>query len=108
MSPPVATATLSPRCTTTAVTPETLIRDTHALMAQAGVRRSANWVTKVVRAYLRSPMRGLPFGHYLARRLELSAPERAALYAPSDLRYVLDYTDPTGETAVRNVMAARR
>lgn len=108
MSPPIATATRSPRCTTTAVTPETLIRDTHALIEAAGIDRSANWVTKAVRAYLRSPLRNLPFGPVLAARLKLNAQQRTELYARTEYRYVLEYADPTGETAVRNVMAVQR
>lgn len=108
MSPPGALATPSPRCSTTAVSPESLIRGAHALLEVAGIHRSATWVTRTVRAYLRSPAAGLPFGQVLAAELELSAKQRAAMAARSELRYLLEYSDPTGETAVRNVMAGAR
>lgn len=105
MSPPGLTATPSARCSTTAASPETLIRDTHSLLEAAGIHRSPNWVIKTVRSYLRSTVRGLPFGQVLAAELQLTAQQRAQLAARSDLRYVLEYRDPTGETAMRNVMA---
>jgi hypothetical protein len=107
MAPPGGSVAFSPRCIKTAVTPETLIRDTHRLIEAAGIDRSANWVTKTVRGFLRSSFSGVPFGQYLAARLELTARQRADMLARSDLRYVLEYADPTGEAAVRNVMAAR-
>lgn len=108
MSPPGVLTPTSPRCSTTAVSPESLIRGAHALLESAGVHRSANWVTKTVRAYLRSPAAGLPFGQVLAAELELSSKQRAAMQARSELRYVLEYADPTGETAVRRVLACQR
>lgn len=108
MSPPTALAARSPRCNTTTVTPESLIRSAHALLDAAGITRSATWVTRTVRGYLRSPAAGLPFGQVLAAELELNARQRAAMQARSEYRYVLGYADPTGETAVQHVMAARR
>lgn len=108
MKPPGLTASPSERCTTTAATPESLIRDTHTLLRAAGIQRSPNWVTKTVRTYLRSTVRALPFGQVLAAELALSTEQRAALQARSELRYVLEYRDPTGEAAVRNVMATLR
>lgn len=107
MSPPGALAPLRPRCSTTTVTPEVLIRGAHKVLDAAGVRRSATWVTRTVRAYLRSPALGLPFGQVLAAEVQMSAEQRAAIQARTDLRYVLEYADPTGEAAVRRVMAAR-
>lgn len=106
MSPPGLTASSSARCITTAATPETLIRDTHTLLEAAGIHRSPNWVTKTVRSYLRSTVRGLPFGQVLAAELQLTIQQRAQLASRSELRYVLEYRDPTGEAAVRNVLAA--
>ncbi|WP_137160135.1 hypothetical protein [Blastococcus sp. CCUG 61487] len=99
------TASPSARCSTTAATPEQLIRDTHSLLESAGIHRSPNWVAKMVRSYLRSTVAGLPFGQVLAAKLQLTAQQRVELEARSELRYVLEYSDPTGETAVRNVMA---
>lgn len=108
MSPPGLMAAPSTRCSTTTATPEMLIRGAHALLDAAGVHRSATWVTRTVRAYLRSPAAGLPFGQVLAAELQLNARQQAAMAARGDLRYVLEYSDPTGETAVRNVMAGSR
>lgn len=101
MSPPGLAATDNRRNTSA----ETLDRDAHALMTACGIARSRSWVSRTVRTYLRSPLRGLPFGDYLAARLQLSAQQRADMLARSEFARVISYADPTGETAVRNVMA---
>lgn len=107
MKPPSLTSTTtSGRTTQAATTRETLLRNAIRLMATSGLARSHAWTRQVVRDYCRSSVRGFPFGDYLAARLQLSAQQRAELYASSEYRNVLCYSDPTGETAVRNVMGA--
>lgn len=46
----------------------------------------------------------MPFGAYLLHRVELTAEQRRRAMANPDTQYLLCYSDPTGETAVRNVM----
>lgn len=108
MSPPGIRPTPASGGTTSAATPEILLRDATRLMASCGILRAPSWIRRIVRDYLRSPIRGLLFGDYLAARLQLNAQQRRELEAQSELRYVLDYADPTGETAIRHVMAAQR
>jgi hypothetical protein len=107
MGPPGLTATPSERRSSQAVTRDTLVRDTHDLFTACGIYRSPSWVSTLVGKYRRSPMRGLPFGQFLAARVQLTAEERARLRVHPDYRRVIAYRDPTGETAVRHVMAAR-
>ncbi len=85
-------------------TPESLTRDAHRLLDACGIARSPKWVQRVVRDYCSASASGLPFGMYLANRVELNAQQRQAILDRSDLRYLLEYADPTGETAVRNVL----
>lgn len=90
------------------VSVEGLTRDAHLLLDACGVQRSPSWVSRTVRDFLASDLRGMPFGMFLTARVELNSMQRRALAERADLRYILSYADPTGETAVRNVMRERR
>ena len=83
-----------------------LQRDARTLLEACGVDRGGNWVSRTVRDYLAAPVK-VPFGLFLAARVELSAEQRRRLAEREDLRYLLSYADPTGETAMRNVMRER-
>jgi len=86
-------------------TPETLIRDAHRLLAACGIERCPAWVSSTVRQYLhRVSATGYPFGAYLMNQVELNSEQRRTALANSELASFLNYADPTGETAVRNVM----
>lgn len=80
-----------------------LIKDTRDLIHACGIHRGENWISRAVRAYLDAPVQGLPFGLYLAAKLELSHKQRAALVDRADSLYRLTYSDPTGNQAARNV-----
>jgi len=106
MSP---TATLSirrvhERRDSESATPETLTRDAHRLLAACGVERAASWVKRTVRDYTSHVGDAFPFGAYLLNRVELNSEQRRVALANSELASFLNYADPTGETAVRNVM----
>ena len=85
-------------------TPESLTRDAHRLLDACGIARSPKWIQRVVRDYCSASASGLPFGMYLTNRVELNAQQRQVVLDRDDLRYLLEYVDPTGETAVRNVL----
>lgn len=89
------------------VTKTSLQRDARLLLDACGVHRGGNWIARVVLDYLAAPIQGLPFGLFLTARLELSDEQRRRLAESADLRYLLSYADPTGETAIRNVMRER-
>lgn len=84
-------------------TKSSLARDARLLLDACGVERGANWISRTVRDYLDAPVAGIPFGMYLVARIELNAVQRRHLAERADLRYLLTYADPTGETAVRNI-----
>lgn len=73
----------------------------------AGMVRTDSWVHRVSRDYARLAVQGTPVDLFVATRIALSESERRRLVERADLRYLLDYMDPTGERAVRNVMRER-
>jgi len=85
--------------------PECLARDAEHLLVRCGVARSRAWVSRIVRDYASSIAgTGFPFGAYLLNRVELNAEQRRTAMNDPEVAYLLEYADPTGETAVRNVL----
>ena len=82
-------------------TVESLIRHTHAQLAAAQAVVSPSKVSRLVRAYV--ARHGVASGRRMVNRFVDSA--------ASDYEFgtwCLSYSDPTGEAAVRNVMAGTR
>lgn len=77
-------------------------------LAEAGLDRTDSWVHRVSRDYARTAITGLPLGMFVATRLALTNQERRLVAERADLRYLLSYSDPTGETAVRNLTRRSR
>jgi hypothetical protein len=104
MSSPVATiAVFAPEGETPS------LRDQiRGLLTEAGLSRTNSWVQRVSRDYARIAISGMPLGIFIATRLALTAIERRHIAERADLRYLLSYADPTGETAARNVDRAAR
>lgn len=90
------------------VASEVLIRDADRMLKSCGVERSGGWINRAVRDYQRTVIHGVTFAQFLVNRIELNAQQRAIIAANDDLRYLLEYADPTGETAIRNVARAQR
>jgi hypothetical protein len=89
----------------TPTTPETLARKAYSVLAGCGIAASRSKVSRIVRDYMRHVAgNGQPFGAYLVTALHLSAERRAALTTHPDWSRVIDYADPVGEQAVRNVL----
>ena len=84
---------------------ENLKAEARRLLDACGVPATPNWVNRVVVRYLQSVApTGFPFGPWLVAQVELTREQRVAALNDPEVRYCLDYSDPTGETAVRNVM----
>ena len=89
----------------TPTTPETLAREAFSVLAGCGIAVSRSKVSRIVRDYMRNVAgNGYPFEAYLVNALRLSVERRAALTNHPDWARVISYADPTGETAVRNVL----
>lgn len=88
---------------------ETLTRDAGAVLNACGVELSRQRISTLVRRYKGGiEGRGFAFVDYLLNAVQLTAEQRRnALRHPAIAR-VIAYADPTGETAVNNVMRADR
>lgn len=78
----------------TTQTPESLIREAHSLLDARGITAGNTKVTRAVRGYLgRVSGSVTPFEEWILSALHV------------DFARVISYADPTGESAVRRVMA---
>jgi hypothetical protein len=87
---------------------EHLIRVAEVVLGNVGAEMSHSRLVRSVRKFQRVGGRGLDFVYYLANVLGLDREQRARLMTDPDVARVIAYADPTGETAVRNVMRAQR
>ena len=102
MSPPGRTATPTTGGSTSA---ETLIKHAHRLLANCGIQMSPSKVSRLVRTFKhRVEGNGFPFEAFLVNSVELTAQQRRQALADPDIARVIAYADPTGETAVNNVL----
>lgn len=83
-------------------TVEQAIRDAHGILASAGVRLGVSKVTRLARDFIRLQP-PVTFATYLARNTASSVD---AISTRPNNRHGIEWADPTGETAVRNVMEA--
>ncbi len=107
MGPPGLTATPRAGGTTTrdnALTGsqiQLVLRAAHAALAASGIDVGPSKVTKVVRRFSHALKRsGLTFHEFLTDQ----ANHRRLILIDPELARVIAYADPTGETAVRNVI----
>lgn len=88
---------------------EILIKAAHAVLDRAGVHMSPSRVSRTVRQYRHQvEPNGLPFFHYLATAFGLSERQRRSVLADPEVAKVIVYADPTGETAVTNVLRDKK
>lgn len=86
---------------------ESLIRDAHLALNNAGVHMSPSKVSRLVRQFKhRVEANGYSFGEFLANAVVMNAEQRRCLLANPDIARVISYADPTGEVAVARVMLA--
>lgn len=84
---------------------ERLIRAAHAILDGCGYEMGPSRVLKIVCAFERKvASNGWSFFEYLANTVQLDADKRHQLLNDPDVMRVVSYADPTGETAVSNVL----
>jgi hypothetical protein len=84
---------------------EQAIRVTHTILANCGVVMSPSKVSRLVRLYQsRVAANGWTFLDFLANKVALSVQQYRRVLADPDMARVIVYLDPTGETAVNNVL----
>lgn len=78
-----------------------------ATFARFGVKVSPSRVSRMVRSYVATVQHnGVDFADYVANQVALTEMQRRVV--SDELRRVVCYSDPTGETAVANVMRGVR
>lgn len=82
-----------------------LLNAAHLILANCGVEMSAARVRRLVQAFERRVNgNGFSFFEFLANSVAMSAMDRRAALANPDIARAINYSDPTGETAVNNVL----
>ncbi|MCV7208335.1 hypothetical protein H7J75_06655 [Mycolicibacterium canariasense] len=77
----------------------------HRILANCGVTMSPSKVSRLVRQFeARVARNGWTLFEFIANAVSLSADQRRQALAHPDIVCVLSYADPTGETAVNNVL----
>lgn len=88
---------------------ERLIRVAQMLLIESGYPMGARRVNRLARDFeSRVAGNGWSFFDYFANRIQLDAQKRRELLSRPDIARVIAYADPTGETAVNNVMKGAR
>jgi hypothetical protein len=84
---------------------ETLYSHAQKLLANCGIEMSPSKVSRLVREYRnRVETNGFSFEAFLLNTVQLSAQQRRQALANPDIARAISYSDPTGETAVNNVL----
>jgi hypothetical protein len=87
---------------------ETLIKHAHKLLADCGITMSPSKVSRLVREFQnRVAQNGFAFEAFLVNSVQLTSEQRRRALANPDIARVIAYADPTGETAVNNILRER-
>lgn len=88
---------------------EDLIRDARIILANCGVPLGQSKLSRLVRTYqARVERNGFAFFDFLATAVQVTDARRRTALADPEVQRVISYADPTGETAVANVMRGHR
>lgn len=86
-----------------------LVRVARELLNVAGYPMGQSKVSRIVRTFeSKVAGNGWSFVDYFANKIQMDADQRRALLARPEIARVIGYADPTGETAVANVMRGAR
>jgi hypothetical protein len=107
MSPPTVIAYSSGGSVSAEVTSQTQrrIAAAHKLLTGTGYYMSPSKVSRLVRQFeTRLESAGADFFDFLANKVQLTTEQRIRALANPDIARVIAYADPTGESAVNNVI----
>jgi len=109
VSPPTgATLTAAPGVTTSPDL-EGLKQTARTILWNVGIDYGPNKINRLAVTFARRVERnGFAFFDFLANAVQLDAETRRRALANPDIQRVISYSDPTGETAVNNVMRGVR
>lgn len=96
---------LDPAVTRCAGTTQDLTVAAHLILNNCGIQMAPRRVLRLVQTFkARVEQNGFSFFDFLANSVCLTAEERRTALADPEISRVIAYSDPTGETAIRNVM----
>lgn len=82
-----------------------LITATHTILANCGMPMGGRRVNRLVQTFQQRVERnGFTFFDFLANTVQLDSEQRRRALADPEISRAIAYADPTGESAVRNVM----
>lgn len=88
---------------------EELIRHARIVLDNCGHPMGQNQLSRLVRTFQsRVERNGFAFFDFLATSVQMNERQRWQALNDPDVRRAIAYADPTGDTAVRNVMAEAR
>jgi hypothetical protein len=88
---------------------ESLVKAAHLVLDNCGISMSPSKVSRLVRTYqYRVAQNGFSFFQFLANAVQLSEEQKRAALLNPDIARAISYADPTGETAVNNVLREGR
>lgn len=91
---------------TRAPSTESLTRIAHSVLDHFGYEMTRSHISRLVRRY-EATVSGWSFFDYFANAIALDSDQRAQARLNPDVARAISYADPTGETAVGNVVKAR-
>lgn len=84
---------------------ESLVRAAHLVLGNCGITMSPSKVSHLVRDYRRNVAHnGFSFFSFLATAVQLSDEQKRSALLNPEIARAISYADPTGETAVSNVL----
>lgn len=87
---------------------DALINTAHLILSNVGYSMSASKVCRLVGAFERRVQHnGFSFFEFIANSVALSAEQRRSALSNPDIARAISYSDPTGETAVNNVIRGK-
>lgn len=95
---------------TTSPSQAEMIKAARLILDNCGIAFGQNRIVRLVLEFKRRAPQGSgsTFFSYLAAKVQLSAAQQRDALRNPDIARCISYADPTGETAVNNVLQARR
>lgn len=108
MSPPTALAATAAPGVTTSPDLEALKAAASTVLWNCGIAYGPNKINRLAVTFAsRVERNGFAFFDFLANAVQLDADQRRRALANPDIARAISYADPTGETAVNNVIRER-
>ncbi|VBA62113.1 hypothetical protein [Mycobacterium attenuatum] len=86
-----------------------MVKAAHLVLDNCGIKMSPSKVSRLVRDYQHQvAMNGFSFFDFFVNSVQLSEQQKRTAMLNPDIARAISYSDPTGETAIRNVLRNQR